>query len=105
MGSFAKQTEAKYENSRIRFFLGEEEERREYEISADALTRAFKARDDTPRALLEAFEAGREAILEAAHAVTHTPAAEGVIELGSGDFESRGHKGLDGTEPHPGTQP
>ena len=104
MGNFAKQTEAKYEDGRIRFFLGADEQRREYEISSDALARAFKAKDDTASALLDAFEAGQDAIIEAVQAVTHTPTADGILELGSGDFEARNTTGKTTIQPHPATQ-
>lgn len=93
MGDFAKQTDAKYENGIIRFFLGEGEQRRQYEISGDALLQAFEARDGTGNALLDAFEQGRDSILAAAQAATNTPTTDGVIVLGSGDFEAKNARG------------
>lgn len=93
MGDFAKQTEAKYEDGAIRFFLGEDQERREFEISGDALLQAFEARDETAGALLEAFQKGRERITEVALSSANTPTADGVIVLGSGDFEAKNARG------------
>ena len=93
MGDFAKQTDATYEDGYIRFFLGETGERRQYEISGDALLQAFGAKDETGNALLDAFEQGRDRILKAAQAAANTPTTDGVIALGSGDFEARNDKG------------
>ena len=103
MGDFAKQTAAKYENGYIRFFLGEAGSRRQYEISGDALLQAFDARDETGNALLEAFEKGRDRILAAAEAASNTPTTDGVIILGSGDFEAKNDQG--GISPGEGTNP
>src|SRR5690554_5396201 len=93
MGDFAKQTDAKYEDGYIRFFLGEADERRQYEISGDALLQAFEAEDGTGNALLDAFEKGRDRIIEIAQAASNTPTADGVIVLGSGDFEAKNARG------------
>lgn len=93
MGSFAKKTEAKYEEGVIRFYLETDGQRRQYEISGDALLQAFQARDETGNALLEAFEQGSEKIQQAAEAAASTP-TDGIIVLGSGDFESEGDRGL-----------
>lgn len=93
MGSFAKQTDAKYEDGVIRFFLGEGDLRREFEISGDALLQAFDAKDGTPNALLEAFENGREQISESARLAASTPTTDGVIVLGSGDFDAKNARG------------
>lgn len=101
MGSFAKQTDAKYEEGYIRFFLEEGGTRRQYEISGDALLQAFEARDGSGPALLEAFERGKERILEAARDAGNMPTTDGVITLGSGDFEPRNKRG--GISPGEGT--
>lgn len=93
MGDFAKQTDAKYENGLIRFYLGEGDERREFEISGDALLQAFDASNADGAALLDAFEQGRDRIREAAVAASATPTADGVIVLGSGDFEAKNDRG------------
>jgi len=93
MGDFAKQTDAKYEDGCIRFYLGDGENRRQFEISGDALLQAFNARDGDASALLEAFEQGRERIEAAAVAASSIPTAEGVIVLGSGDFEAKNARG------------
>ena len=103
MGNFAKETDAKYENGSIRFYLQEGGQRREYEISGDALLQAFDARDGTGQALLDAFEQGRNSILEAARAASSTPTTDGVIVLGSGDFEARNARG--GISPGEGGKP
>lgn len=103
MGEFAKQTEAKYEGGYIRFFLGEGEKRRQYEISGDALLQAFDAADGSGPALLDAFEKGRERIREAAESATNMPNTDGVIPLGSGDFEPKNARG--GLSPGEGQNP
>lgn len=103
MGDFAKQTEAKYEAGYIRFFLGNGDQRRQFEISGDALLQAFDARDGTGNALLDAFENGREQILAAAQAASSTPTTDGVIVLGSGDFEPKNDRG--GISPGEGSNP
>ncbi|HLU80239.1 MAG TPA: DUF1488 family protein [Burkholderiaceae bacterium] len=93
MGEFAKQTFAKYEDGCIRFTLEEGGQQRQFEISGDALLQAFDARDGSASALLDAFEKGREQIVSAARATASTPTAEGVIVLGSGDFEAKNARG------------
>lgn len=93
MGDFAKQTEAKYENGAIRFYLGTGAERRQFEISGDALLQAFEAQDETASALLEAFDKGRDRITEVALSTVNTPSTDGIIELGSGDFEALNDRG------------
>ncbi|MFA7669054.1 MAG: DUF1488 family protein [Burkholderiaceae bacterium] len=93
MGDFAKHSEAKYENGAIRFFLGEGDTRRQYEISGDALLQAFDAQDGTGNALLDAFEKGQESIVAAAKAANNTPTTDGVTVLGSGDFEAHNSRG------------
>jgi len=93
MGEFAKQTDAKYEDGVIRFFLGEGEERRQFEISGDALLQAFEAEDGSANALLEAFERGRDRITEVASSTSSTPTTDGVIQLGSGDFDAKNARG------------
>ena len=103
MGEFAKQTNATYENGYIRFFLGEGENRRQFEISGDALLQAFDARDGTGNALLEAFEQGRDEILAAAKTASATPTTDGIIVLGSGDFEPKNDRG--GISPGEGDNP
>lgn len=103
MGAFAKQTEAKYEAGYIRFFLGEGEQRRQYEISGDALLQAFDAADGSGPALLDAFEKGRDRITEVAQSTANTPTTDGVIVLGSGDFEAKNARG--GISPGEGTNP
>lgn len=103
MGNFAKQTDATYEDGYIRFFLGDDGQRRQFEISGDALLQAFDARDGTGNALLDAFESGREQILAAAQAASSTPTTDGVIVLGSGDFEPKNDRG--GISPGEGSNP
>lgn len=93
MGEFAKQTFAKYEDGCIRFTLEEGGQQRQFEISGDALLQAFDARDGSASALLDAFEKGREQIVSAARTTASTPTAEGVIVLGSGDFEAKNARG------------
>jgi len=87
MGEFAKKADAKFEGGLVRFDWGAGEERRTYEISAEALIQAFGARDSSGTELIEAFERGRERIIAAAHEARNNPLVDGVIELGSGDFE------------------
>ncbi len=84
MSEFAKLTEAKYEDGYIRFVWNNNDDRRLYEISAEAL-QAFGAQDDTGSELLNAFERGRASITRAVEASLNTP-TDGVTELGSGDF-------------------
>lgn len=103
MGEFAKQTAAKYEEGYIRFFLDEGGTRRQYEISGDALLQAFDATDGSGPALLDAFENGRERILQVARSATNMPNNDGVIALGSGDFEAKNDRG--GISPGEGTNP
>lgn len=103
MGDFAKQTDAKYQDGYIRFFIGEGAKRRQYEISGDALLQAFEAEDETGNALLDAFERGRERILEAAQSAASTPTTDGIIVLGSGDFEAKNARG--GISPGEGNNP
>lgn len=86
MGDFAKATDAKFEDGYIRFAWGTDDSRRVYEISEEALRQTFNAHDDTGSSLLDAFEKGREQIIRAAEDSRNTP-TDGVIELGSGDFE------------------
>lgn len=92
MGEFAKRTEAKVEDGYVRFTYGEGDKRRRYEISGDALLQAFEAKDGTGAELLDAFERGREQILRAVEKTLNTP-TDGVIELGSGDFEQKVARG------------
>lgn len=87
MGDFAKETDAKFEDGYIRFSWGKDQDQRVYEISEEALRQAFHAHDDTGSSLLDAFEKGRERIIRAAQESRNTP-TDGVIELGSGDFET-----------------
>ncbi len=93
MGEFAKQTDAQYEDGSIRFWLTEAGQRRQFEISGDALLQAFEAKDGTASALLQAFEQGKDKIIEAARAASNTPSMEDVIVLGSGDFEALNARG------------
>ena len=86
MGEFAKLTDAKYHEGYVRFTWGDGEDKRTYEISEEALLQAFGAEDDEANHLLDAFERGRERIIKAAEEAFHGP-NEGIIELGSGDFE------------------
>ncbi|KAA0892952.1 DUF1488 family protein [Pusillimonas sp. ANT_WB101] len=86
MGDFAKITNAKFEEGYIRFSWGTGESLRIYEISEEALRQVFSAHDDTGSGLLDAFEKGREQIIRAAEESRNTP-TDGIIELGSGDFE------------------
>jgi len=92
MGEFAKMTGAKYQEGYVRFTWGEGRDKRVYEISGDALLQAFGARDGTGNELLDAFENGRRQIIGAAEAARNTP-TDGVIELGSGDFEPGNARG------------
>lgn len=103
MGDFAKQTEAKYEHGYIRFYLGEGDQRRQFEISGDALLQAFEARDGSGPALLEAFENGKDRIMEVVQSTAHTPTTDGIIVLGSGDFEPKNDRG--GISPGEGNNP
>lgn len=93
MGEFAKMTGAKYLDGYVRFWWGEGGNRRQYEISGDALQQAFDAEDGTGNKLLDAFERGRDHIISAAEVARNTPNTDGVIELGSGDFEPRNERG------------
>lgn len=92
MGEFAKMTGAKYQNGFIRFSWGDGADKREYEISGDALLQAFDAENGDPAELLDAFENGREHIIRAAENARNTP-TDGTIELGSGDFEPKNDRG------------
>jgi len=103
MGDFAKQTGAKYESGYIRFHLGEGDERQLYEISGDALLQAFDAEDGSGPSLLDAFEKGKDKIIAAAQAASSTPTTDGIIVLGSGDFEPKNDRG--GIAPGEGTNP
>jgi len=103
MGEFAKQTAAKYEAGYIRFFLEEGGTRRQYEISGDALLQAFGATGGSGPALLDAFENGKNSILEAARTAANSPTTDGIIVLGSGDFEAKNDRG--GISPGEGTNP
>lgn len=93
MGTFAKQTSAQYENGCIRFWITEGGQKRQFEISGDALLQAFEATDGTASSLLQAFEEGKDSILEAARAASNTPTMEDVIVLGSGDFQALNSRG------------
>jgi len=92
MGEFAKMTGAKYQDGYVRFSWGEGVNKRQYEISGDALLQAFDAEDGSGNKLLDAFERGREHIISAAEEARNTP-TDGVIELGSGDFEPKNDRG------------
>jgi hypothetical protein len=87
MNEFAKVTEAKYEDGYIRFVWNNQDEKRIYEISAEALQQSFGAEGTTGSELLAAFEKGRDRIIQAVEKSLNTP-TDGVIELGSGDFDS-----------------
>lgn len=86
MSEFAKKTQAKYEEGYIRFVWNNNDEKRHYEISADALQQFFGAQGATGSELLDAFERGRERITLAVRQSLNTP-TDGITELGSGDFE------------------
>jgi len=92
MGEFAKRTGAKYQDGYIRFSWGQGADARQYEISGDALLQAFDAQNGDPDKLLDAFEKGREQIIRAAEEARNTP-TDGIIELGSGDFEPNNDRG------------
>lgn len=93
MGEFAKLTGAKYhQDGYVRFSWGQGDDTRQYEISGDALLQAFNAEDGTGNKLLDAFEKGREQIVRAVEEARNTP-TDGVIELGSGDFEPKNSRG------------
>jgi hypothetical protein len=47
---------------------------------------SFGAADDSGKELMDAFERGRKHIADAAREASNTP-TDGIIELGSGDFE------------------
>ena len=87
MSEFAKMTEAKYEEGYIRFVWNTNDEKRHFEISADALQQFFGAQDATGSELLDAFERGRDRITSAVRLSLNTP-TDGVTELGSGDFDN-----------------
>ena len=61
-------------------------ETRVFELSSEALTQHFGAKDASDAALLAAFEKGRTEIMAAAGKALDTPASEDAIPLGSGDF-------------------
>lgn len=92
MSEFTKKTEAKYEDGYIRFTWNNNGEKRNYEISANALLQSFGAHDATGSGLLEAFERGRERITRAVELSLNTP-TDGITELGSGDFEQKQARG------------
>ena len=92
MGEFAKMTDAKYEGGYIRFVWNDGDQRRIYEISGDALLQSFGAKDGSGAELLDAFERGRDRIVEAVKATLNSP-TDGVMELGSGDFEQKVARG------------
>ncbi|WP_397474250.1 DUF1488 family protein [Pusillimonas sp.] len=92
MGEFAKMTGAKYQDGYIRFSWGDGVGKRKYEISGDALLQAFDAENGDPAELLDAFEKGRQHIIRAAEDARNTP-TDGIIELGSGDFEPKNNRG------------
>src|SRR5690606_41052536 len=92
MDQFAKMTGAKYQDGYVRFTWGEGANKRQYEISGDALLQAFDVEDGSGNKLLDAFERGREHIISAAEEARNTP-TDGIIELGSGDFEPRNDRG------------
>jgi len=89
MGHFAKAAQAKVRNDDVMFTLQHQGVQAEFEISGDALRRHFGARDGTGSELLEAFERGRQEITDAAIKAFNAP-NDGVIELGSGDFDGEG---------------
>lgn len=83
---FTKATQAKSHGDAIQFNMDIAGVPRQFEISGDVLRERFGAVDDTPAALLHAFEDGAEALIEAARRARSIP-SEGVIPLGEGDFE------------------
>lgn len=82
---FTKATEAKAQGDAIEFNMELNGVMRQFEISGDVLRRRFGAADDTAAELLKAFEAGAQAVREAAQRLRSVP-AEGPIPLGAGDF-------------------
>lgn len=87
MGTFAKAVQAKVQGDDIVFVLEQEGIQTNFEISGDALRRHFGAApDSTGSDLLEAFERGSSQIEAAARKSFNAP-NDGVIELGSGDFD------------------
>jgi hypothetical protein len=88
MSEFAKLTEAKYEDGYIRFIWNNKDDKRLYEISAEALQQGFGAQDATGSELLSAFDRGRARITRAVEKSLNAP-TDGVTELGSGDFEEQ----------------
>ena len=83
--------------------LGRGDERKQYEISGDALLQAFEAEDGSGPSLLDAFEKGKDKIMAAVQAASGTPTTDGIIVLGSGDFEPKNDRG--GISPGEGTNP
>lgn len=83
---FTKTTDATTQGDAVLFNMEHAGVPRQFEISGDVLRRRFGAADDTGTELLRAFEAGADAVKEAACRVRSVP-AEGPIPLGAGDFD------------------
>ncbi|WP_144639508.1 DUF1488 family protein [Bordetella genomosp. 13] len=88
MGQFAEETGAQVRGDDVMFSLETGGVVRPFEISGDVLRERFGAADGTGSELLRAFERAREPIRELAKRTQWVP-AEGVIELGTGDFEEK----------------
>lgn len=86
MGDFATQTGAQVRGDDVVFSLETGGVVRPFEISGDALRERFGAADGSGSELLKAFERARDSIQELAKKAQWVP-AEGVIELGTGDFD------------------
>jgi len=87
MGAFAKAVKAKVQGDDVVFVLERKGVKANFEISGDALRRHFGAvPDGTGSDLLEAFERGSSQIEAVARKCFNAP-NDGVIELGSGDFD------------------
>jgi hypothetical protein len=85
---FIKATQARVIDGSVRFtgFVTGGEPR-VFEISGEALMQHFGAVQATDSELLQAFERGHTRIMSAAAKALETPAVEGAVVLGSGDFD------------------
>ncbi|MDQ8034585.1 MAG: DUF1488 family protein [Bordetella sp.] len=88
MTKFTKDTGAHVRDDTIVFQMETGGVVRDFEISGAVLREHFGAGDDTPAALLAAFERGADELREIGKRSQWVP-ADGPIELGAGDFEAR----------------
>lgn len=86
MSIFAKETHAQVRGDVVVFSLETGGVVRPFEISGDVLRERFGAADGTGAELLRAFERAGDPIRALAKRAQWVP-AEGLIELGTGDFE------------------